>query len=54
MPIADTTLAIKKEKRIPKTPKPIDSRMYAVKNLAPVAPILKTSTLLAFEIPSNA
>src|SRR5919109_542065 len=52
--IAPTRLAIMKEKRIPKAPKPIDTRIYAVKNLAPVAAIVKTSTLLAFEIPSNA
>src|SRR5829696_8264045 len=39
MVIAATRLAIMKDKRIPKAPKPIDSRIYADKNLAPVAAI---------------
>src|SRR5215216_27707 len=54
MVIAVTRLAIINDKSMPKAPKPIDNRIYADKNLAPVAAISKTSTLLAFEIPSNA
>jgi hypothetical protein len=52
--VAATRLPIMKEKRIPKGPEPIDSRINAVKNLALVATISKTSTLFAFEIPSSA
>jgi hypothetical protein len=54
MVIAVTRLAIMKEKRIPKAPKPIVSRIYAIKNLATLAAISRTRTVLAFEIPSNA
>ena len=43
-----------KEKRIPKAPRPIDTRIYATKNLPEVERISKISTLLALDIPSKA
>jgi hypothetical protein len=54
MVTAATKLAIMKEKRIPNAPRPIESKINAVKNLATVETISKTNTLFAFEIPSNA